>query len=167
MLYLYLCPSKHCEEQQARMKFKSGCRFQRIIKHQLCTCAHESSGKSAQRRGLLCSGADSSPTFVSSALLYSLSNRGDVHLQPLWPPIRGSALCWRRRCPTTSRLRWGSAPPGPDTGPTHASSSSLSPVEVFNDKQQHKWLTVFNFLSPCLLVCSNVTFCSFKLTMNT
>lgn len=42
---------------------------------------------------------------------------------------KGPARCWRQKCPAVSRLRWGLAPPGPDTTPKHTSSSSPFPVE--------------------------------------
>lgn len=45
-------------------------------------------------------------------------------------PPKGPALCWRRRCPGVSRLRWDSAPPGRDTAPRRTSFASLSPVET-------------------------------------
>lgn len=48
-----------------------------------------------------------------------------VHDAPGLP--KGSARCWRQKCPTISRLHLGLAPPDRDTTPTRTSSASLSP----------------------------------------
>lgn len=68
-----------------------------------------------------------SVTFSLSVCVH-LCARVRARVPPL--PPRGLALCWRQRCPGASRLRWGSAPPGPDTAPTHTSSSSPSPGQT-------------------------------------
>lgn len=68
----------------------------------------------------------------SSQLVHPVSTFYTCVPPPTPPPPprpRGPAQCWRRRCPGVSRPRWGWAPPGHDTTPTHTSSSWPSPVE--------------------------------------
>lgn len=58
---------------------------------------------------------------------------------PLPLPPRGPALCWRRRYPGVSRLRWDSTPPGRDTAPIRTSFSSPFPVETEKKSRGQCW----------------------------
>lgn len=86
-----------------------------------------------------------------------MSNITPVCVHPP-PSPRGLALCWRQRCPGASRLHWGSAPPGPDTAPTHTSSSSPSPGQMWRKVQTKtlSWfLALYCFPSDLLLMRGN------------
>lgn len=74
----------------------------------------------------------------SSQLVHPVSTFYTCVPPPPPPPPRprGPAQCWRRRCPGVSRPRWGWAPPGHDTTPTHTSSSWPSPVEEGGEEQR-------------------------------
>lgn len=76
-----------------------------------------------------------------------MSNITPVCVHPP-PSPRGLALCWRQRCPGASRLHWGSAPPGPDTAPTHTSSSSPSPGQMWRKVQTKTVLILGIILFP-------------------
>lgn len=57
--------------------------------------------------------------------------------------VRGSAPCWRPRCPGVSMQHQGWAPPGHGTAPTRTSSSELSPggTQPGSDAQFQLWQT--------------------------
>lgn len=87
---------------------------------------------SSQKLSYMCEGVQMFPG-LSITLCLSLCR--DLGARVPRPPPRGFALCWRQRCPGASRLHWGSAPPGPDTAPTHTSSSSPSPGQMWREVQ--------------------------------